>query len=133
MKFIAVLTVAISLFCFAAAVTITVYSDVNCGTAIPSTSNLTNPQVVPLNTCSPAPGSATSSLRYNSCVGGKAVASTYSDKVCSGANFITTVTFNTDVCGSDGRISTKITCAPASSVNVALAAVAAAAVLLFVQ
>ena len=135
MKFLAVLTVAIGLFCFAAAVTLSGYSDTFCGTLTPATSNFTNPLVVPLNTCYTRSG-VSNSLMYTSCGGGKTVLSLYSDKVCSGASFRSSLTYNADVCEADsavGVMSSRYTCAPASSVNVALAAVAAAAVLLFVQ
>ncbi len=130
MKFLVILTVAVSLFCFAAAVTNTAYSDSNCKTVAPAVGGIPNPQVIPSNTCYSA-DAASSSIKYTSCGGGKAVMSSYSDKSCT--NFITTITLNTDVCASDSGKSAMITCAPASSVNVALAAVAAAAVLLFVQ
>jgi hypothetical protein len=132
MKFLAVLTVAIGLFCFAAAVTLSGYSDTFCGTLTPATSNFTNPLVVPLKTCYTRSG-VSNSLMYTSCGGGKTVVSLYSDKVCSGASFRSSLTYNTDVCEAVGGMSSRYTCAPASSVNVALAAVAAAAVLLFVQ
>ncbi len=69
MKFLAILTVAISLFCFAAAVTITDYSHGNCRTVGPplSKNGEQNPLVIPVNSCH-SPGFATSSLKFISSV-----------------------------------------------------------------
>jgi hypothetical protein len=123
MKFLVIVTVAISLLCFAAAITSTAYSDNNCGTVTASVVEASGSCI----------STGLSSRKWTSCKsGGSAVTTAYVGTSC--ATEAGSVTFPVDVCiSTSSSTSTKITCAPASSVNVALAAVAAAAVLLFVQ
>lgn len=133
MKYFTLCTVAISLFCVATAVTLTAYSDATCGTVAQDTSGGTNPLVAPLNQCTK--NSATQWVKFTSCSSnGKVAGSYYTDSGCNTKQQSSPdIAFDTDKCIPFLTASLKVTCAPASSATVALAAVAAAALLLFVQ
>ena len=116
--------------CAVTAVTQTSYSDKNCATAASPVPGFQNPWVIPLNAC--AKPTDTGYVKYTSCISnGKYVGAGYSDAACSIKQ--ADLSGDADFCYSGASGSSKVTCAPASSATVALAAVAAGTLLLFVQ
>jgi hypothetical protein len=133
MKYLLLATVAISLFCVTTAVIQTYYKDTTCtsvDTVGPASGGVANPTLAPLNVCTKYFNGA--SYKFTSCTSnGKAAGTEYSDSAC--ATKIADFNYDTDKCSSTTpESSNKITCSPASSATIALAAVAAAALLLFV-
>ena len=134
MKYLILATVAISLFCVTTAVTVTNYKDSTCtsvdtvGPTQPG--GVPNPTVAPLNVCTKYINGQ--SRKFTSCTNnGKAAGSEYSDSACATKRL--DFNFNTDKCDpASPEMWIKTTCSPASSATIALAAVAAAALLLFV-
>ena len=132
MKYLILGTVAISLFCVTTAVIQTYYSDNTCTSVANLTSGgIANPILAPLNVCTKYLNGA--SYKFTSCTSnGKAAGTEYSDSAC--ATKFAAFDYDTDKCSNTvPGSSNKIICSPASYATIALAAVAAAALLLFVQ
>jgi hypothetical protein len=131
MKFLLLSAVAASLFFAAAAVTFTTYTDAACGTPHATSDSAPNPVVAKLNECTKymTSGSSTIYAKPTSC-GAKAAGATYSDDKC--ATKIQDIDSETDKClPQTGGSSLKVTCAPASSISIALFTVLAAMLALF--
>lgn len=131
MKFLLLSAVAASLFFAAAAVTFTTYNDATCGTPLATSDIAPNPVVAKLNDCTKylTSESSTTYAKPTSC-GAKAAGALYSDDKC--ATKVLDIDSETDKCITQpGGKSLKVTCAPASSISIALFTVLAAMLALF--
>ena len=126
MKFLLLSAVAASLLVAAAAVTFTAYTDASCATPKISSDNEPNPVVAKLNECTKymTSGSNTLYVKTTSC-DSKAKGALYSDDKCT-VKTQDLPESDTDKCLPLGSASSKVICAPASSISIAIFAVLAA-------
>jgi hypothetical protein len=130
MKFLLLSAVAASLFFAAAAVTYTTYTDAACGTPRSTSDSAPNPVVANLNECTKYMTSPSTVYVKPASCGAKAAGATYSDDKC--ANKLQDLDSETDKClPGTGGTSSKVTCAPASSISIAIFTVLAAMLALF--
>lgn len=134
MKFTLLVAMVASLLVAAAAVTYTTYSDAACATIKASSDSSPNPVVAKLNECTKymtvtVLGTTTTIYAKPVSCDTKAKGALYTDDKCTAKQG--DLESDTDKCLSGtGGSSLKVTCAPASSISIALFTVLAAAIAL---
>ena len=142
MKYLAIVTIAISLICVAQAFTFGVYSDAQCSNLLPASDLLVlaNPWITELNQCTQRGVKQTGRSEPNwfkitSCTASRFTGAVYSDSNCLTKTLDLDTDFVSGRCSAQGGgvQFVKLSCSATDTLAVHAAVAAATALLLFVQ